>query len=68
MRSGAGILTPATSARGLTLQLVGKYKVRKRLKSLEVTERRQVGDAQDLLNRSADAGDAGYFRPDSSKL
>ncbi|EEY19178.1 kinase [Verticillium alfalfae VaMs.102] len=42
------------------------------LKDLEITERRQVGDAQDLLNRHSDAstssGDFGYFRSDASEL
>lgn len=58
------------SSRGLTLPMVGKYRIHKRLKDLEVTERRQVGDAQDLLNRTASGSgaDPGLYREDSSKL
>jgi pyruvate dehydrogenase kinase 2/3/4 len=71
MREGAGdniwgrrSSTAAAAAQGLT-PLVGRYRIRKRLKDLEVTERRQVGDAQDLINRASagtSSGDFGMFR------
>lgn len=57
-------LSAAAVAQGLT-PLVGRYRIRKRLKDLEVTERRQVGDAQDLINRAdsgTSTGDFGGFR------
>ncbi|PNH37164.1 hypothetical protein VD0004_g9614 [Verticillium dahliae] len=63
---------PSAASRGLTLPLLARYRIHKRLKDLEITERRQVGDAQDLLNRHSDAstssGDFGYFRSDASEL
>lgn len=57
-------LSAAAAAQGLT-PLVGRYRIRKRLKDLEVTERRQVGDAQEMVNRSdagTSSGDFGAFR------
>lgn len=57
-------LSAAAAAQGLT-PLVGRYRIRKRLKDLEITERRQVGDAQDLVNRAepgTSIGDSGAFR------
>ncbi|TEA19589.1 [Pyruvate dehydrogenase (acetyl-transferring)] kinase [Colletotrichum sidae] len=50
------------NARGLTLGL--RYSLHKRLKDREITERRQVGDAQEMMNRGGDA-DPGYYKSDS---
>ncbi|TDZ31119.1 [Pyruvate dehydrogenase (acetyl-transferring)] kinase [Colletotrichum spinosum] len=50
------------NARGLTLGL--RYNLHKRLKDREITERRQVGDAQEMMNRGGDA-DPGYYKSDS---
>ena len=48
------------SPRGLTLPL---HYIKKRLKDLEVTERRQVGDAEALVNEGGGGGsnDEGFF-------
>ncbi len=54
MRGGPGRPGPGTASRGLTLPM--RYLTRKRLKNpapLEVTERRQVGDAEAVLNPPA---------------
>ncbi|KAJ0304156.1 hypothetical protein COL516b_006046 [Colletotrichum fioriniae] len=49
------------NARGLTLGL--RYTLHKRLKDREITERRQVGDAQEMMNRGDT--DPGYFKQDN---
>jgi len=43
-----------------------RYIMRKRLKSLEVTERRQVGDTENLVHPGAD--DSGGYRERDSEL
>ncbi|KAF6834392.1 pyruvate dehydrogenase kinase [Colletotrichum plurivorum] len=40
------------------------YTLHKRLKDREITERRQVGDAQDMMNRG-NVADPGYYKRDS---
>ncbi|KAK2780214.1 hypothetical protein CKAH01_00158 [Colletotrichum kahawae] len=50
------------NARGLTLGL--RYSLHKRLKDREITERRQVGDAQEMMNRGGDAN-PGFYKRDS---
>ncbi|KAK0613771.1 hypothetical protein B0T14DRAFT_284815 [Immersiella caudata] len=46
-----------SSSQGLTLPM--RYIMRKRLKTLEVTERRQVGDTESLVHPSS--GDGGGY-------
>lgn len=55
MRGGSGSL----ASQGLTLPM--RYIMRKRLKSLEVTERRQVGDAESMVNPDNAASDGGGY-------
>lgn len=59
MRSGAS--PPGASPQGLTLPL--RYLLRKRLKNpapMEVTERRQVGDAESTIHRAETTGQQYY--------
>ncbi len=58
MRDGAGP-HPPTRSQGLPQLPLGYIK--KRLKDLEVTERRQVGEAEALVNQGAGSGDSGFF-------
>jgi len=45
-----------------------RFAARKRLKSLEVSERRQVGDAESLVHRTDDGGAAARPTRDDSEL
>lgn len=53
-------------SRGLTLGL--KYKVQKRLKSMEVVERKQVGDVESLVNRTSRGAYIGSYAGRESEL
>lgn len=53
-------------SQGLTLGL--KYKVQKRLKNMEVVERKQVGDVESLVNRTSRGSHIGSYAGKESEL
>jgi len=58
MRGGDGPTSPQSPSQGLT-QLSPLRYTKKRLKDLEVTERKQVGDTEALVNQTGPA--SGFF-------
>ncbi len=65
MRDDAVTTTPS---RGLTLPMRVPYGAQKRPKNREVSERRQVGDAESLVNQPGDGGRTRRGGGDDSEL
>jgi len=65
MRTGSGFSAPA--AQGLTMMRVKQMNLK--LKNREVTERKQVGDAESMVNEGVTAsGHHGFFRGEGGEV